>query len=787
MKRILKIAGGVVAVLVLVVVGLNLLISADAVRERVASRVKEQTGRELSVKGSTRLLFLPNPHIVLTEVSLTDPTGTGPAADLTVGKVEIDLNFFELLSSQVDVEKVRLVRPQLTVRLRGNGDGERRGDAGTQTKQAATHVRPRFIAAQAGGGATRRVIGLKHVRIEDGSVLILYDDKGTARRVEHIDVALSLPHVDDPLTANGKFDWKSKTVDFDLTLATPANLRAGRPVRLDVDLRNDAIAAKFEGTVETRPGFVAEGELTAQTRSLPSVLAWVREGIPSAAAIGNGELSSHLVWKEDEISFSNARFALAHASGQGQAVVTLRSPRPYVRAALALDRLDLNAFVPVKTGAKAKPDLEPVARPLRPTPAEPKQAKPGANDRVSKPSEDGEASGTEARPKQAKPRANDRVSKPSEGGEASGVEVRPKPARPAPEVAPIAEAAPSQPLAPPRHAVGAPAAFDADVNLSVAQTKVAGLTIGQSTIGLVFRDGVLNASLDNMELYDGKGSGTLTLDVSKPVPTFNGEFVLEDVSAQPLLIDAGKFRMLSGKTQVQLSLNGTGATANEIRTSLAGGGSIDIQDGAIEGIDLTAMIEAIGEGEIPKLSQPPGAKTQFSELGGSFTLASGLARTTDLEMISPLLEVTAKGTVDTVLGDINILATPEIVASKKGKKGKKGANGLAGLSIPLRIEGPLANPSIKPEIGGLFKNGQAGKTVKQIGEILQKKFKGKPVGEAIGRLLGSVKIRQRGGNGDDGPEAKKRSNQAPQAASPPQDERFEPDEERDPELRDILR
>jgi AsmA protein len=763
MKRILKIVGGIVAVLVLAVVGLNFLISADAVRERVASRVKEQTGRELSVKGSTRLLFLPNPHIVLTDVSLTDPTGAGPAADLTVGKVEIDLNFFELLSRQVDIEKVRLVRPQLTVRLRADGNSGRRSDAGPQTKQAAAPVRRRFIAAQAGGGAPSRVIRLKHVRIEDGGVLILYDDKGTERRVEHIDAALSLPRVDDPLTANGKFDWKSKTVEFDLTLATPANLRAGRPGRLDVDLRNDAIAAKFEGTIETRPDFVAEGDLTAQTRSVPSVLAWLRDGTPSATAIGDGELSSHVTWKKDEISFSDARFALAHASGQGQAVVTLRSPRPYVRAALALDRLDLNAFVPAKSGAEAKPDLEPVARPHQAAPT---------------------------KAKQAMPRSNDLFSKPSQGGDASVAEARPKPARPAPDAAPLAEAAPSQPLAPPGHAVGAPAAFDADVNLNVAQTKVAGLTIGQSTIGLVFRDGVLNATLDNMELYDGKGSGTLTLDVSKPVPAFNGEFVLEDVSAQPLLIDAGKFRMLSGKTQVQLSLNGTGATANEIRTSLAGGGSIDIQDGAIEGIDLTAMIEAIGEGEIPKLKQPPGAKTQFSELGGSFTLASGLARTTDLEMISPLLEVTAQGTVDTVLGDINILATPEIVASKKGekgKKGKKGANGLAGLSIPLRIEGPLANPSITPEIGDLFKNGQAGKTVKQIGEILQKKFKGKPVGEAIGRLLGSVKIRPRGGNADDGLEAKKRSNQAPQAASPPQDERLEPDEEQDPELRDILR
>jgi hypothetical protein len=47
MKLILKILAGVAAVLLLVLIGLNFLLSADAVRDRVASRVKEQTGRDL--------------------------------------------------------------------------------------------------------------------------------------------------------------------------------------------------------------------------------------------------------------------------------------------------------------------------------------------------------------------------------------------------------------------------------------------------------------------------------------------------------------------------------------------------------------------------------------------------------------------------------------------------------------------------------------------------------------------------------------------------------------------
>ena len=89
-----------------------------------------------------------------------------------------------------------------------------------------------------------------------------------------------------------------------------------------------------------------------------------------------------------------------------------------------------------------------------------------------------------------------------------------------------------------------------------------------------------------------------------------------------------------------------------------------------------------------------------------------------------------------VTGTVDFLTQPEIVAGPKG-----GSNALAGLSIPVRIEGPFAHPTFKPEIKGMFGGAdQAGQTVRQLGDALQKKLKGKPVGEAIGRMLGSVRI-----------------------------------------------
>ena len=751
MKLLLMIGAGVVAVAVVALIAVNLLISADAVRDRVAARIKEQTGRELTVNGTTSLMFTPGPHIVITDAAFTDPEARAGTADFSVARLVLDLDLTGLLTRQVEAKRVVLERPVLTVRL-GSDD---RADAPAKRKEPGVGV------AKPAGDQPQRDVKLQDVRIEDGTVLIAYDDKGTERRIEHIAANLSLPTITDPLAGTGKLDWKDQTVDFRFELTSPADLRQSRPARLVLAIDTPAIAARFDGNVSTRPKLSGEGQLSAKAHSIPSLLAWMREKPPSATAIGDGELASHLAWKDDEITFSAARFALEHASGQGEAVVTLQSPRPHIRAALALDNLDLNPFLSSASGktadAGAKPQAAESAAPSAPPQAETDM------------------------PRQV----------PEQGAAPSAPETAPAPPSSEADAAPPPQATPVAPVPAP---VASPASVDADVNLNVRKTRVGHLDLGPSSLGLVFRDGVLNATLGGMELYDGHASGKLVLDASKPVPSFTGDFRLDGVQAKTLLSDAAQFSLLEGHTKLSLQIGGAGISAEEIKSSLAGQGSVAMSDGSVEGVDITGFISSLGSGQIPELRQGPGAKTAFTDLGGSFTIKNGIAETNNLKMTSPLLQVTAAGTVNLTQGSLDILAHPEIVA---GPEGKGGANDLAGLSVPVRIEGPLDHPTIKPEIKGMFANPeQASKTVKQIGDALQKKFKGKPVGEAIGRFLGNVQIVPRGGGsaeGDGAPPASQKqpgkgktpqAEPTPEAGATEQGDSNEPD---DPDLDRILR
>ena len=157
---------------------------------------------------------------------------------------------------------------------------------------------------------------------------------------------------------------------------------------------------------------------------------------------------------------------------------------------------------------------------------------------------------------------------------------RPRPPRPRP---PAASDSASRSAAPVPAKTASPASFDADVNLNVRKTRVFHLELGPSSLGLAFRDGVLNATLGGMELYDGHASGKLVLDATKPVPAFTGDFLLDGVQAKTLLSDAAQFSLLEGHTKLALQISGTGRSAEEIKSSLAGQGSIAVSDGAIDG------------------------------------------------------------------------------------------------------------------------------------------------------------------------------------------------------------
>ncbi len=282
--------------------------------------------------------------------------------------------------------------------------------------------------------------------------------------------------------------------------------------------------------------------------------------------------------------------------------------------------------------------------------------------------------------------------------------------------------------------VAALGAVDADLKLAVGRLLVKDLKVGRTSLTVGLKDRILRTSLHDMQLYDGKGSGLLTLDGSAGVPALAANLQADGVAAQPLLKDLADIDWLAGNGKLTLVITSRGASERQLVEGLDGTSTFTFLNGAIVGFNIPQAVRGLSQGKLTNLSAAPAAKTDFSQLSASFKITAGIAENDDLSMLSPLLRLSGAGKVMLPAREVDYLVRPKLVADLAGQGGK---TGLAGLEIPVRIHGPWDKVAYTPDLAEVLKDpGKAVEAVKKLGE----QFKGKKPQEILDNLIG--------GNGD---------------------------------------
>jgi AsmA protein len=260
-----------------------------------------------------------------------------------------------------------------------------------------------------------------------------------------------------------------------------------------------------------------------------------------------------------------------------------------------------------------------------------------------------------------------------------------------------ANAAPSQGWSDDPIDASALKAADVDFALSVGSIKMRKIEIGKSAVNVALHGGQLALDLTDIELYKGSGKGTIKLDGNQAGIGMDADFSLKGIQAEPLLTDAIDFTRLSGTGNTEIQLAGRGRSQREIIASLAGKGSVAFLDGAIKGIDIAGMAR-----NVTSAFTGGGAaqKTDFSELSGSYTIASGILSNKDLSLKAPVLRVAGAGTVDLPQRTVNYRVEPKLAATLEGQGGKSDIGGITG---PIVIAGPWDHLSYRPDLGSVAK------------------------------------------------------------------------------------
>ena len=126
MRTAWKILAGAAALVAVVLIGAAIAISTvdvDTLIGPVKSRIKDVTGRELTVRGGAELKFSLEPKLVLKDVSIANaPWGTAPAL-ATAQRLELQIALLPLLSRRFEVIELALVDPVIALETDSAGRG----------------------------------------------------------------------------------------------------------------------------------------------------------------------------------------------------------------------------------------------------------------------------------------------------------------------------------------------------------------------------------------------------------------------------------------------------------------------------------------------------------------------------------------------------------------------------------------------------------------------------------------------------------------------------------------
>ena len=247
-------------------------------------------------------------------------------------------------------------------------------------------------------------------------------------------------------------------------------------------------------------------------------------------------------------------------------------------------------------------------------------------------------------------------------------------------------------------------AVSAELNLSVERLSYGTIKAGPIGIRTTMAGGKLRVELPNFQLYDGVGTGVLSVDATGKTPVQTFRFSLSNLDAYPFLDDVAGFQRVEGKGAIIVNLATSGASQRAMVSALNGTASFEFADGALRGINIGKMVRNLTSGTLSGWQSGEAAKTDFASLGANFKIAQGKAQTNDLHLSGPLVRMAGAGRVDLPARTLNFRVDPRVVASLEGQGGEKD---LQGLGVSVAIAGPWARPSVYPDIAGILENPQA--------------------------------------------------------------------------------
>ncbi len=369
------------AVVVVVAVGAVFVVPSfvdwNQYKGMATEKVRELTGRELTIAGEVRIAVWPAPALVAEDITFSSLPGSHAPNLASIKAVEVRVALAPLISGRVQVETVKLIEPVIELeRLadgRANWDFNATEPSGEPSKPASSSPSENASAQE----STPDIV-LDNFTIENGTLIYRDTGAGTVEPVDKLNATISAASVQGPMESTGSLVLRGIPLSYSASLGEIIHDRTV-PFNAQVSMPAGDLSVQAGGSLvnllET-PQF--KGNIKIASTNVANVLATLgSKGSASGPALPL-KVSGQVVVSAEVAEIKDLTVDLAGVKAQGDLQADLGEKLQF-GTRLGINRLDTDKLLAALT--PKPPVKDPSAKPAAsetPKASNSVQAKPEA-------------------------------------------------------------------------------------------------------------------------------------------------------------------------------------------------------------------------------------------------------------------------------------------------------------------------------------------------------------------------------------------------------------------------
>ena len=241
-------------------------------------------------------------------------------------------------------------------------------------------------------------------------------------------------------------------------------------------------------------------------------------------------------------------------------------------------------------------------------------------------------------------------------------------------------------------------ATDLDMRLSAAKVTVGSTRLGKTALGANLRNGTLALSIGEAQIYDGIAQGSFGISRADAVADVKAQFQLTDVDLQACASDLFGTSRLSGRGNLNVSLEAKGSSPFGLAQSLDGTAVLTGHDGAISGFNIEQLLKRLERRPLSGGGNFRSGKTPFDKLNVALNFNDGVAIVTDVRVEGPTARLTLTGTASVPARDYDLKGIASLTEA---------ASDARNFDLPFVVQGPWDDPLIFPDPESLIRRSPA--------------------------------------------------------------------------------